>query len=109
VHYYRRPESDTGHWHYPSGKRKHDARPDIINEHPPQQAVLRTTAAIVARKPASDCNCEQARASDAAHNERLRRRSFDTEQEPNDQGRQAQQRQTSASLNESGRDEQIPL
>ena len=92
MQYHCRPQRDTGHSHHRSGKRERDARPDVIGKDPPQQTVLRTTAAIAVRKPASDPNCEQARATDSAHNERLRRRLSDTEQKPNYQGRQAHQR-----------------
>jgi hypothetical protein len=68
--------------------------------------MLSTTTAIVTREPAGNSNGQKAGATDSAHNERLKRRLSDAEQEPNRDGRYARQSQTSANLDDSGRDEE---
>jgi hypothetical protein len=53
--------------------------------------MLSTTTAVVTRQPAGNPNGQKAGATDSAHNERLKRRLSNAEQEPNRHARYARQ------------------
>jgi hypothetical protein len=86
------PQRYTDHLEHQPRNREHGARPDIVEEHSPQQTVLRLTAAIVTREPACNPDCGQTRAADSAHDERFGRRLPDTKKEPYCHGRENHQR-----------------